>query len=189
MAIEVNPAADFQALPLEFIVSAPLQAAVKAQGIAADTTRQYIESLINLETRKPLTVEFEFNKSEGGPMPAVTTTTTKVTAPVMSIVPIPHLRIDSMTIHFKYEISQIVMDKTGTEKGWDFSGGGGVGGNPWVNFTLKGGVSSKTTASSESTMNRSGTLEITVHASEAPMPAGLEKILTMMANSISAVKQ
>ncbi len=37
-------------------------------------------------------------------------------------------------------------------------------------------------------MNRSGTLEITVHASEAPMPEGLAKVLGLLANAIEVSK-
>jgi len=54
--------------------------------------------------------------------------------------------------------------------------------SPWVSATLKGSVSSK--SSEESMMNRSGVLEITIHASESLMPEGLAKILGILANSI-----
>jgi hypothetical protein len=47
-----------------------------------------------------------------------------------------------------------------------------------VQATLKGSVSSS--SSSEATTNRSGTLDITVRASEAPIPEGLARLLTLL---------
>ncbi|MEK7871726.1 MAG: DUF2589 domain-containing protein, partial [Nitrospirota bacterium] len=57
--------------------------------------------------------------------------------------------------------------------------------SPWVSASLKGSVSSK--SAEESTMNRSGSLEITMHASESPMPEGLAKILNLLSNSIQSL--
>jgi hypothetical protein len=47
---------------------------------------------------------------------------------------------------------------------------------------LKGSVTSR--SSTESTTNRSGHLEITLHASEAPMPEGLARILSLLAHAV-----
>ena len=54
------PAAEFQALPLAFIVAAPLKAAVDAQTVAAQTTRNFINSLMtgDEKAKKPISVEF-----------------------------------------------------------------------------------------------------------------------------------
>lgn len=54
----------------------------------------------------------------------------------------------------------------------------------FVKASLKGNVSSQ--SSSESVMNRSGVLEITLHASEAPIPEGLARILNLLAKTIPA---
>ena len=54
----------------------------------------------------------------------------------------------------------------------------------FVKASLKGNVSSQ--SSSESVMNRSGVLEITVHASEAPIPEGLARILNLLSKTIPA---
>lgn len=172
---EIQPAAEFQALPLEFIVAAPLIAAVKAQAVAAQATIEFVEKF------KGDNVQFEFeSKQEGTPKK------NKVNAPLLSIVPVPHLRIDSLTVNFRYEISQTVKEASSLEKGVEMDVKGGALLSPWVSATLKGSVSSR--SSEESTMNRSGTLEITVHASEAPMPEGLAKILSLLATSVPSIK-
>lgn len=172
---EIQPAAEFQALPLEFIVAAPLIAAVKAQAVAAQATIEFVEKF------KGDNVQFEFTSEQEG-VPKKNT----VNAPLLSIVPVPHLRIDSMTVNFRYEISQTVKEASSLEKGVEMDVKGGALLSPWVSATLKGSVSSR--SSEESTMNRSGVLEITVHASEAPMPEGLSRVLGLLANSIPSAK-
>ena len=49
MANDMQPyiGAELQALPLDFIMAAPLTAAVKAQAAAAEATRGYIESMMD----------------------------------------------------------------------------------------------------------------------------------------------
>jgi hypothetical protein len=185
---DTQVSAEFEKLPLEYLVAIPLIAAVNAQSKSALATKEFIQSLI--KDGKPITVDFSVNMQET--LPPVTTgaalqTITKniqINAPLLSIVPVPHLRIDSLTTHFKYEISQVV--KTTKEKAASAELGAQSGAllSPWVSATLKGSVSSK--SSEESMMNRSGILEITIHASEAPMPEGLAKILGILANSIQA---
>lgn len=177
MANEIVPAAEFQSLPLEFIISAPLLGVIKAQAIAAQATLDFIN------TFKTQTVEFE----------NVTTATTDgnasvqnvtVKAPLLAMTPIPHIRIDSFTTHFKYEISQVVSEKKSLDMGISLEAGTtGLLAN-FVKASLKGNVSSQ--SSSESVMNRSGVLEITLHASEAPIPEGLARILNLLAKTIPA---
>lgn len=176
--LTVQPAAEFQALPLEYFISAPLTAAVKAQAVAAHTTLEFVSGLMDPKTKKPQTTDFSVSVTGADGKPKQVT----IRAPLLSLVPIPHVRIDSMTIHFKYEISQTWRSQEAHEKGVEFGAETGKLLSPWVKATLKGSVSSK--SSEEATANRSGVLEITVHASEAAMPEGLAKILTVLSRSI-----
>ncbi|MDX9854843.1 MAG: DUF2589 domain-containing protein, partial [Tenuifilaceae bacterium] len=132
--------------------------------------------------KTPITVDFEAMQSVGT---GDTTTIKKVSvsAPLLAMVPIPHLRIDSLTTHFKYEISSVAKSSEDTSKGVNMNVETGSALSLWAKGSITGSVSSK--SSSESVMNRSGVLEITVNASEAPMPEGLAKILGILANSIT----
>jgi hypothetical protein len=185
--LQIQPAAEFQALPLEFIIAAPLSGAIKAQALAAQTTLQYIKGMMKEDpTTKiitPMTVNFTADIQTSGDSMG-TKKTMNINVPFMSIVPIPHIRIDSLTVNFKYEISQTV--KSTDAKDEEFGLQAGTSGllSNWISASLKGSVSNK--SSEESTMNRSGTLEITVHASEAPIPEGLAKLLNLLSNAITA---
>lgn len=178
------PAAEFQSLPLEYIISAPLKGAIEAQAIAASATRAFIQSMLNVDkdgVQTPITVDFKIAKSTSS-VSGVSSTEMVVKAPLLSMVPVPHLRIDAITTCFKYEINEIYKSEKSTEA----SGSGTVGTtgilSKFVNVSLSGTVSSK--SADESTMNRSGSLEITVHASEAPIPEGLARILNLLSRAI-----
>jgi len=173
MPNDLIPAAEFQALPLEFIIEAPLSGAVKAQAVVATAIKEFLEKF------GKDTVTFQAAATLSG---AAAPSTVKVYVPVLATVPVPNLRIDSLTVDFKYEISQIVVEKSATDKGieGDFGTTGVL--SKFFSATIKGHASSQ--ASSESTVNRSGSLNITLHASEAPMPEGLARILSLLANVV-----
>ena len=168
--------AEFQALPLDYLISTPLVAAVKAQRVAAESTRQFIESMI--VDGKPMTVDFSVDQqSNDGSKNSIT-----VAAPLLALVPVPHLRIDSLTTRFTFEISQTFRDSSSTDKSIDTSVSSGKALSPWVSASVKGSISSK--ASRESNTNRSGQLDITVQASEADIPEGLARVLSLMTSAI-----
>jgi hypothetical protein len=182
--VQPQPAADFQALPLEFIVAAPLKAAINAQAIAAATTKTFLESM--LTDNKPQTVDFtaQLVQTIDPVTKAAKNQAMSIKVPLLSIVPIPHLRIDSVTTHFLYSITQTITSKEARDyaANLEVKGSGLLSG--LLGVSLSGSVASK--SAQESTTNRSGTLEITVHASEAPMPEGLSKLLDLMSKAVLA---
>src|SRR3569833_228882 len=102
--LSVSPAADFQALPLEFIIAQPLTAAIKAQMMAAQATQSFIQSFIN--DGKPVTIDLSADLKAADNQSC----SVNIKAPLLSFVPLPHIRIDSLSVSFKYEISQSVTD-------------------------------------------------------------------------------
>jgi len=176
----LQPAAAFQALPLNHMIAEPLKAAIQAQQQAAIALQDYLQMFIDEETNKPITVDFNASlKDESGEERSV-----GISAPMLSIVPVPHLTIKELTTNFVFEVSHIRKEsnvKEGSLKG-SASAQGIV--SKFVDFSLSGSASSKSTV--ESTANQSGTLNITVRAEEAPMPAGLKKVLDIMTSAITS---
>ena len=169
--------AEFQALPLDYLISTPLVAAVKAQSVAAETTKGFIEGMIG-DDGTPKTVDFSVEQlANDGSSNSIA-----VKAPLLAMVPVPHLRIEEMTINFTFEISQTYRDTSTTNKSVDMSVSSGRALSPWVKASVKGSASSKATKESET--NRSGQLDITVKASEAPIPEGLARVLSLMTSAI-----
>ena len=177
-------AAEFQSLPLEYLIAAPLKGAIEAQAIAAASTRAFIQGMLNTDSngiQTPITVDFKLAKTVNSVSGASSTDMT-IKAPLLSMVPVPHLRIDSLTSTFKYEINEIHKSEKSLDMGATLTAGTSAVLSKFVNIQLNGTVGSK--SKEESSMNRSGSLEITVHASEAPIPEGLARILNLLARAI-----
>ncbi len=170
--LKIQPGLEFKSLPLEFIIAAPLTGVIKAQAIAAETTKEFVLKF------KDTNIDFKYSVDKGGGDKTEVT----VSVPMIALIPVPHIRIDSYTSTFKYEISEVVSEVNSLDRGASLEGGTTGLLSNFVKATLKGSVSSK--SSSESTTNRSGSLEITVHASEAPVPEGLARILSLLSRSI-----
>jgi hypothetical protein len=51
-----------------------------------------------------------------------------------------------------------------------------------ASFSIKGGVTHK--SNTENSVNRSGVLDITLHASEASIPEGLARVLTLLSRVV-----
>jgi len=191
MTAQIEPAAEFQKLPLEMVVATPLVAVAKAQAIAAQTTLDFITGLCDAGTvpagapagaRGPLvprTVDLSIERQVAGGA----STTAVIKAPMLAMVPVPHLLIDSVTINFKYEISQTYRDTAATSATAELKVGTTGILSKFVEATFHGNVAHS--SSSEATTNRGGTLEIMVRASQAAIPVGLDRLLTMLSQAIS----
>ena len=175
----IQPFAEFQALPLSFIIAEPLNGAIKAHMLAVQTTREFIETI------KGENVTFKVSKNTESATPTGTQMT--VEAPLLSLVGVPRLQIDSLSVNFRYEIRHTL--KNQMEKDLEAKAKAGTTGwlSSFVDVSLSGAVSSRTAAESE--INRSGSLEISLQASESEMPEGLKRILTILSNSISATEK
>jgi len=195
---EIVPAADLQSLPLGFLISAPLKAAVEAQAIAAMTTRSFVESCLTEPSkdkagdkgaREAISITFRATVAEP-PAPGAAsakepaTKTVEIAAPLLAILPVPYLQISEVVVNFKYTIAQTFRDQSETSKGIEFKAGTGGLLSHWVSASLSGYATSK--AAHESTTNRSGNLEITVRAGQAPIPEGMARIISMLASGIQA---
>jgi hypothetical protein len=165
--------AEFEAIPLDFIVAAPLLAAINAVTAAALATRDFIQTVGDAQRNLSLSIA----KKTGNTEENVT-----IQAPLLALLPIPHLRIDSLTTHFRYEITQTIEEKKSTSSGANTEIGLPKLFSVFGKLSLTGHVTHE--SSSSSTTNRSGVMEVTIHASQSDVPKGLEKLLNLMADSI-----
>lgn len=183
---QFNPAAEFRALPLDVIIAQPLVAAVNAQKQSAEATVGFINSMMTgsgtqADPYTPVTVDFTASLQNSNNQGTVLM---DIKAPLLSIVPIPNLRIDSLSVSFKYEVSQsaTVSNNKQVSGTADIKAGSKL--LPIFSAELSGNLTSS--SKQDSTTNRSGSLDIELHASEAPMPEGLAKILTLLSNAVTA---
>ncbi|MFI6283891.1 DUF2589 domain-containing protein [Streptomyces sp. NPDC051018] len=188
--------ANLSALPLEHIIGAPMNAAIKAQVMAARETVNFINGVgMNVHPvtgeKSAINVDFKFDRPieelvslPGVPEPVrnIRVVPSKLSVPLLSIVPIPYIRIEDLTIQFEYSIADIETSESSSELGIE----AGVEVNYWaVKASVKGSYSNKN-KNTRSTDQRT-TLSITVHAVQDSIPEGLARVLDMMNDQLQVV--
>lgn len=191
MAIDTTPSQvatnALSALPFESIIGGPLQACIKAQAMAAQTSWQFIKEVgLNTDkdgTKKAVTVSFEFTQAGKE---------VRLNVPLLTIVPIPYIAINSVDINFKANISASAStheeknesQEIGAEA--DVTMGLKVG--PFhMDAHIKANYSSKkdSKATQDSKYSVEYTLDVAVKAGQESMPAGLAKVLEILNSAIS----
>ena len=210
-----NIGAELQALPLEYMLGTPLTAAIKAQALAAVTTIDFIEK-VGLEEDaqgdlKMRTAEFTFSQPVPDPANpgAMIFQEAKLTVPILSLAPVPFIRISDLNVSFEFKIRDItsaaskfeITGKTGFENNTNVetkigAGGGILGflGGPKVNTsvesktTVTASVSSTYQSTNRQTTDRSATFKMTMNAVQDAIPEGLNRVLTIFNDAIQSEK-
>lgn len=173
-------AGELQALPFGSLIGGPLDAAIEAQGRAALSSVNFIRSIGFNEDNSVQNITFTAKKGDQE---------TEITVPLLTIVPIPFIRIDEMTIDFKANItsSNESADKTVSSVNKEAK----VSASARYLFfkaNLEASISSK--KDSESTKSSKyaveTTIDVHVHAVQDELPAGLSKMLNILADTIQA---
>ena len=176
-----------QAIPFASIIGAPLDACIKAQAMAAQTTWKFIQEVGMQETNKDglkeaVNVAFTFEQDGK---------TTRLNIPLLTIVPIPYIAIQNLDIAFKANLSagSSAADEqsSNSEYNVDVSGGTRWGWGLFkMNLDLKGGYSSKkdSRATQDSKYSVEYTMDVGIRAGQESMPAGLAKVLEILNNSL-----
>lgn len=173
----VSPA-EFAKIPLDFIIATPLLTTIEAHKVAAYTTLDFINKLND----KSKNVEFDTSVEKIDADGNVTQQGKKISVPLLALLKVPSLNFDSLSISFNYNISQIYKeDSATTSKGAAEIGTTGIL-SKFVNAKLSGSI--EHTSNRENTANRGGTLDVKVHVSESPLPAGLLKVINAITENI-----
>ena len=157
---------------------------MEAQAQAARTSWEFIQNVglyADGEEKKTVNVSFQFIKD--GRM-------AQITVPLLTIVPIPYIAINSIDINFKANISASAAS-TETENS-SSSVDTSVSASArcfWARGSMNASYSSKkdSSATRDSKYSVEYTMDVAVHAGQDSMPAGMAKVLEMLNNSISVV--
>jgi hypothetical protein len=177
------------ALPMEQIIGGPLQAIVQAQALAASSTAEFIQSvgLINDNgTLTARTVDFKFQRripsttNGNPPVDEIRTEEVSLTVPLLTIVPVPFIRVAEATIDFEAKVSSSTLNQTDTRFGLDAEASGGFWG---VKFSVKASYSKQSKFQDQ--VNRSATLSVHVKAVQDEIPAGLARVLDILETAIN----
>jgi hypothetical protein len=177
-------------MPLGAIIGGPLKAAVDAQAAAAVACTDFIQKIGfdqgagagATTTVKNVTFTFQSTPSGGGPPE-----TLSISVPILTIMPLPFIRIETLSVNFKASIAAVDERSESEKKALDIDGKleGSVGFPLWK-AGVSGSISSKkdSTATNTSKYSVEYTMDISVHAVQDDMPAGLSKLLAIMTERI-----
>lgn len=176
------------ALPFENIIGGPLTAAIKAQEQAANTTVNFIQN-IGLQDNgngkmEAVNVEFIYQDGNGG--------FRRIVVPLLTIIPIPFIIIDSVDIAFKARIAASAKQSSETQRQSsfgitgkaEFRAGGKIAS---VSTSMEASYSSKkdSKSSQESQYSVEYTMDVQVKASQTGLTQGMAQILNILQDGIT----
>ena len=178
-----------QAIPFSSMIGGPLNACIEAQAMAARTSWEFIKE-VGLNTdekgqKSAIMVAFSFNR--GGRM-------VQLNVPLLTIVPIPYIAINTIDINFKASIS--ASSSSASETSEHTEAGGEVNAKAKLNLglfslqaNLKANYSSKkdSKATAESKYSVESTIDVAVKAGQESMPAGMAKVLELLGTALDVV--
>ena len=187
-------------MPFSSMIGGPLKAAVEAQQLAADSSLQFIEKVcfvhevdINnpegewVATDKMRYITFSYKeKSEDG-----TEKEFEIKVPLLSLVPIPFIRIEQINLSFTAKMEGASVSGTSRSSEKEKAGsnsfhisGGAFGVSAGVSLSSSYSSSHKSSAHSENKYNNEMTMDISVQAVNDDMPAGVKKVLQILENTM-----
>ena len=172
---------ELSAIPFGALIGGPMTAAIEAQAKSAMTSVEFIRSVGFDKDGNVVNVVFKF---KNGPANA---DVMSLEVPLLTIVPIPFLRIETMDINFKASISQSTQTSDKTQSVVESSANLKVGGSYWfVKAEMSASVSAKkdTTSSRDSRYAVEYTMDISVHAVQDDVPGGMAKVLNLLTESV-----
>ena len=210
-----NLVAELNSLDFSVYIGGPLQAAVQAQHAASMSQVSFIQAVgfekVGEETKLRY-VDFSFEKSIANPdfgktldqlkqegrveanatsIPNTIDVTTKflkdeltIKVPFLTMLTIPALRIEDITIDFNAKLTSTETSNVSSE----FAASAELGINyKIVNF--KASASYKRTSTRGTSVEKTYNLAVHVHAVNDEIPAGLDRILNILEDSIASVNK
>ncbi|MFX1476744.1 MAG: DUF2589 domain-containing protein [Promethearchaeota archaeon] len=190
-----NPGDELSSLDFEALIGGPLIAVINAQAQAAISSVNFIKTVgfkektgggvdyDAQETEEPIYVKFKYDKEKPGEPGIYEPHILEV--PLLTMLPIPFIRMDTTTIDFNAKITSVQYRKTDTSLKIDASLEAKAG---WFFGSAKLKVSSsfKRTTTQGMNVERTYSMNVNVRAVQDEMPAGMERILGILEGAIKS---
>lgn len=192
-----NLVQELNSLEFSVYIGGPLQAAVDAQHSASMSQVNFIKEVgfVTTTTSGVTTtdlryVEFKYKKRVPNPTYDSTATTAPnnqqfidsnvtIEVPFLTMLTIPALRIEEINIDFNAKLTSVETTAASSE----FSGSAELSAKFWK-VRFKASASYKRSTSSTTNIEKTYNLGVRVRAVNDELPAGLDRILTMLEDSI-----
>lgn len=210
-----TPGQELSSIDFESMIGGPLVAVINAQAQAAMSTVNFIKEVGfkkpsaeqeaggDTSTEDPIYVSFKYPKELSPYVPAVPANpsatppipaspavpavyeTQELKVPILTILPIPYIRIEMVTIDFNAKINSVEYRKTNTDLKVNASIEAKAGWL-WGSAKLKVSTSFQRTTQEGNSVNRTYSLAIHVKAVQDEMPAGMERMLGILEGAITS---
>ena len=171
-----------QGIPFKNLIGGPLSACIQAQNDAAMTSINFINNVClneDKETGEKSAIYVSFSFIQNGRKVVIN-------VPLIAIVPIPYIAINSVVISFKATVNGVESESSSTETEYESKGNkkstrkSGLfrRKTTTINSTFSTKRDSKSTQDSKFSVE--ATIDVAVHAGQESMPAGMAKILEML---------
>lgn len=197
----VDMASQFKGLPMGELIGGPLQAACDAQVSLANATANFIKVVgflpptaeqFKLDAQavgEVRTAAFKFKRPKvipaaDGQGPSTTELEeVELEVPLLAIVKVPSLFIDSVDITFDMEVKSSTSSKESEDKAGKFSADMEAG---WGCFSIKVHLEGSVATHKENTRSsdNSAKYHVAVHATDKGMPEGLARVLDILHSAI-----
>lgn len=186
---------ELASLNFESMIGGPLNAVVKAQAQSAVTSVDFIKA-VGFDTDDtgnitgPTMVTFGYDKAieetQADGTVKIVVKPFKLTVPFLTMLPIPFIRVEETTIDFNAKITAVKESTTTSEHGLgvELKAKAGWG---WGSASLKVNYSYKKSTSASQKVERTYSLAVHVRAVQDELPAGTERLLGILENSIEEV--
>ncbi len=121
----------------------------------------------------------------GNPIPAVFQEM-KISVPILTMLPIPFIKVDIITIDFNAKINSMETSTSSSDLAVSGTLSASYGGKR-ANVSFVGNVAYKKSTTSGSSVERTFSMAIHVQASQDEMPAGMEKLLNILEGAMKSV--
>lgn len=180
---------ELSSLDFESMIGGPLSAVVRAQTQAAVTSVDFIKAVgfEGDDQSKPIMVTFTYDKAVEEVSDGETSTSIEpfhLTVPILTMLPIPFIRVEETTIDFNAKITSVQESRSYSSEalGGSLEAKAGWG---WGSAKLKVNYSHRKSTSSSQKVERNYSLAVHVRAVQDEMPAGTERLLGILENSIT----
>lgn len=201
----VSMAQQFSGLPMDSLIGGPLNAAAKANAAMALTQTSFMLdtcfSKKDNEGYKPIMISMILTRSvitepdDKTQPPTITSFDTKFDLPMLTIIPLNSLAVQTVDINFEMEVKSSYAEDTSDAKSKELKGESSfeakVGFGPF-SATIKGSVSydQKESSTHDTHYQKSNSAKYTVnvHAGQLPLPQGVTTIIDAFSKSIEPIQ-
>jgi len=184
------PGKELASIDFEAMIGGPLVAVVHAQCQAAIATVNFVKS-VGFEpavndagqqiTGKPAMITFKYQKSvEGG------SADSEISMPFLTLLPIPNLRIDEVTMDFMAKVNSVNAKNMDTGIGAGRVGSG-AGSSAFNSAGMKVTSTFQRQTKDGNVVTRDYSLNIRVRASQDDLPSGMDRLMSVLEQGIKEV--